>query len=91
MINEETKKYNILNNPKLLINDVNEITANEINLYKRDRNYKLKNINEIDIKLPPRRLTISRLYYKLRKFIVDSGAEKSITTLGNSKILLKSL
>ncbi len=34
LINEETKKYNILNNPKLLINDVNEITSNEINLYK---------------------------------------------------------
>ena len=34
LINDETKKYNILNNPKLLINDVNEITANEINLYK---------------------------------------------------------
>ena len=31
------------------------------------------------------------LLAKLRKFIVDSGAEKSITTLGNSKILLKSL
>ena len=33
LANKETKKY-IFNNPKLLIKDANEITDNEINLYK---------------------------------------------------------
>lgn len=34
LANKENKKYNTLNNPKLLINDINEITTDEIKLYK---------------------------------------------------------
>lgn len=56
----------------ILDREIQNKIANEINLYKRDNNHKLKNINEIDIKLPPRRLTISRLYYKLRKLVLDN-------------------
>lgn len=56
----------------ILDREIQNKIANEIYMYKRDNNFELKNINEIDIKLPPRRLTISRLYYKLRNMILNN-------------------
>ena len=56
----------------ILDREIQNKIANEIHMYKRDNSFELKNINEIDIKLPPRRLTISRLYYKLRNMILNN-------------------
>ena len=47
LTNKETKTYNTLNKPKLLINDINEITTDEIKLYKIMVDYiKTNNINK---------------------------------------------
>ena len=47
LANKETKNYTTLNNPKLLINDINEITTDEIKLYKIMVDYiKANNINK---------------------------------------------
>lgn len=56
----------------ILDREIQNKISNEINLYKQDCNYELKNITTMDIKLPPRRLTISRVYYKFRNLVLNN-------------------